>query len=426
MQFKEVGDLTAFDDPKSGLTHFVDPNTGERPLSRDTHTSVSRMTTEALRAAAIDRWVALLAVAGEVFFLAEGASDDRHSSSVPAGTVHAELTATIFGLVSALGMTFASSFMLWNKGVLVVPRYLMTVLLVINMLESLNGLGRPDVGGEFTDTSAVLSGDISALLHNAAPVEWRGVAAQHYSSHNDGLQSTVRTIADGDAKIVETLKAQAAQVEIGREMFAAIECTVSVAVGYALWWARTIQVERNTGATVLACGEIAQLKKLERFGLIVALVAALGLLATTGFLITEGLLHVHNFKQATRMYRQVHPNDTLGAAGSGAVASSTAYVDQGEPAAATVSASPAVHDASRLAGAPALTLLSGVVGQPGSGLRSSSAPRPAPASTAAVAEHDEADPLLADTPPPEGVPLDIADAGRAEPEQTWAQQLGAD
>lgn len=283
----------------------------ERVNSADSvpeHIPGGRLTDADLRSAVIDRYIALFAVVGEVCFLFEQALDGRHGSAVPAGSVYAELSATLTGLIGAIGMAGASRFIKWMDNLFLVPRYLTCVLGCINILESLNGFGRPDIGREFKDDSEVFSGLISDLLYNAAPIDWCGKAAAGYEGQNIGLRAALQEMADADQKVAETLTTQAGQVEIGRETFASIESAIGLAIIYAVSWA--IYIKSIFLASPLEAKESAD--RLDRFGLTVAFLAAGGLLAMAGFLIGEGLLHIHDFNEAKRSYQRAAGVDQAG------------------------------------------------------------------------------------------------------------------
>lgn len=263
-------------------------------------TAGARITDADLQGATIDCYRALLAVVGELAFLIVESLDDRHGSSVPAGSVYAELSATLTGIIGAILMAGASRFMKWPDGVLEVPRYMTGGLFFIVIMESLNGVGKPNDGDRFRREATGMSSGICGLLSNASPVDWHGAAAERYDSDNNVLGASLGRISDGDRKVAKTLEKQAAQVELGRELFASIEALVGAAIVVAVAWATYIHGIYFTTPFVAGPSQ----DRLHRFGLGILFVAGSGLVATSGFLIGEGIVNVSDFNDAKRIYER--------------------------------------------------------------------------------------------------------------------------
>lgn len=243
---------------------------------------------ELLRQKVIDALGAIVAVAGGVAVYAMQSDFGETGESL-----ELQFMAVVTECVGALLYAAAGTV----DAVFAVPRYLLRVLVIVEMLESLSGFGEPDIGAEFRAASATFSNNLSYLLESpASSAGWVGLASDRYARKIiDGQREPAEKIALADRKIVDTLVKQAYWVRQTREVLAAIAIAAGAAIPVAIVWANIINAA--PGSQVVA------LRKLDRFGLICACMATVGTLAIILTLIGEATVNAGGFQDATHTYR---------------------------------------------------------------------------------------------------------------------------
>lgn len=204
------------------------------PVGRQEGMAVAR------RVAPEERFYAPLEVEGQVVLDDAVNPEVAHGTSflVPLGAIAAVTGAAVIpavggglsGFDPAVGVQISAAaaeagFLVANvyaAGPTAVVGYLALTFIVIEILESLNGCGAPDLGKVFQDGSATFSNSINSILESAYPTsdEWAGSAADRYAADNQEQQNFVQQAADADKKIADGLRKQAYWVQAARETMA--------------------------------------------------------------------------------------------------------------------------------------------------------------------------------------------------------------
>ncbi|MBY0440830.1 MAG: hypothetical protein K2Q25_01645 [Mycobacteriaceae bacterium] len=186
-----------------------------------------------------------------------------------------------------------------------VPRYLMAVLSIVDMLESLNGFGDPDIGSEFREGIETFSGTIPELLHGAAPSNWHSGAAGRYADEIiDIQQNPAETIAAADQLVVQTLANQAYWIRQSRDALAILRTAVGAAIPTAIVWAKIVDANYGFNTEAARTAIAVQLRKLDYYGLLCACFVTVGAVIVVGGLVAEGCFNADDFSQAARKYQQ--------------------------------------------------------------------------------------------------------------------------
>lgn len=192
---------------------------------------------------------------------------------------------------------------------------LFVAIAFIQALEFLNGFDSPNKGTEFHDGGTTLSADVTGQLLHAAPTEWSGAGARRYADKNLDQQDLVKRLADADRSIVDILKGQAFQVELGRDTLAAIRLGLVAAVPYAVclyaqWYnLRAAYIDQSGTPTERKARSTRPMYKAEASLLDyvrrVVLVAGLAALALITYLIVEGNQNSRDIGSVSRKYRSI-------------------------------------------------------------------------------------------------------------------------
>lgn len=245
---------------------------------------------ETLRPQVADAIAALLAVAGGVTLYAvqSDQGETGKSLTLQLGAAAAECVGALFCVVSP-GLRIYRAF--------AVPRYLIALLFLIEILESVNGFGEPDTGSPFRDAAATGALELSRTLQRAAPTQWYGLAAESYEGKIVDYELTpAEQIAAGDQKVADTLARQAYWVRQSRDALAALRAAVGLAIPVAICLAGII------GSPLPGFDTGPALRKLDLFGLRCACFAALGALAVLSMLIQMGVDSKTGFDDARSNY----------------------------------------------------------------------------------------------------------------------------
>ena len=185
-----------------------------------------------------------------------------------------------------------------------VPRYLMAVLSIVEILESLNGFGDPDTGGEFRQGIDMFSRDIPCALRSAAPAGWYSNAAARYADTiTRSQENPAEKTAAADQIVAKTLAEQAFWIRQSRQTLAILRTAVAAAIPTAIVWAKIIDAYEGLPGQAAEEEVAAQLRKLDYYGLLCARFATAGAVVVVGGLIAVGERSADDFNMAKQGYQ---------------------------------------------------------------------------------------------------------------------------
>lgn len=155
------------------------------------------------------------------------------------GFLHEDVTGKNFCLQLSAAAAEAAHFAAVSPGVMsnpvkrdVIP-FLLGVLTVYKILESIHGVGNPDVGGDFSAGSTIFLSDVNSILYDACPDpdKWYGSAAEKYADLNDKLRNLANQLAEADQEIAHRLARQAFYIDWASEALADCQNIIFTASG---------------------------------------------------------------------------------------------------------------------------------------------------------------------------------------------------
>jgi len=132
-----------------------------------------------------------------------------------------------------------------------------TTVLIITLLEQLNGFGSPDKGDKLGGSSASFSLEYERL-QSAFPRQgtegWEGSGSEAYAAANTALRQLVKQLSNLDKQTASIMKAQAGQVQDTRIWLAASKSGLTFTIPVALFILATWGEPAFTGFQLTASG----------------------------------------------------------------------------------------------------------------------------------------------------------------------------